>query len=70
MILFFAGGLLVVEIIGVFRHKKGPNQGDTITEAWFALLKRLHGWPLWLAHLVLVALMGWGFMHLAGVKGW
>jgi hypothetical protein len=63
LIIFFGGGLLVVELIGVFR--KAPN--DTITEGWRHLDRKLKGWPQWIYRVFMVGLLGWTILHLSGV---
>lgn len=60
--LLLGGGLLAVELVGVAR--KAP--GDTITEGWRRLDRRLRGAPQWTYRVLTVGVLTWTALHLAG----
>ena len=58
--------LFVTEIVGVIRKSKG----DTITENWRYVDKRLHGVQQWGWRVMTAGLLVWTLIHLPGTSGW
>lgn len=61
--LILGGTLLTVELVGVARKQPG----DTITEGWRSLDRRLRGAPQWTYRVMTVGVLLWTALHLAGV---